>query len=259
MSFDVKLREYEDADVGALCSLWESVFGDKPELIQEFFRLLPGMGFCAVAELDGEIVGMASVLTALELVTPGGDAARCGYVYAVAVKPEVRGKGAGTALMKHCRRMFSRLCTLPASEGLYSWYADCLGADKVSRCIYETIAAKASDVEIKNLSSAEYAAMRSEYKLNTAFPLAWYEYQRELCRYYGGGMFRSGRSIACGYLEDGVLKIKECLGPTDLIPELCRRLGAEKAEIRTAFHAGKPFIAASFPLPETLNMCIALD
>ena len=41
MSFDVKLREYEDADVGALCSLWESVFGDKSELIREFFRLLP--------------------------------------------------------------------------------------------------------------------------------------------------------------------------------------------------------------------------
>ena len=249
----MRIREYTKNDLPFMTALWGDAFGDAEVLVRRFYELLPEMGTAFVAECNGVPVGMANVLCAVVC------GQRCGYVYAVAVKPEVRGKGAGTALMKHCRRMFSRLCTLPASEGLYSWYADCLGADKVSRCIYETIAAGASDVEIKNLSSAEYAAMRSEYKLNTAFPLAWYEYQRELCRYYGGGMFRSGRSIACGYLEDGVLKIKECLGPTDFIPELCRRLGAEKAEIRTAFHAGKPFIAASFPLPETLNMCIALD
>ena len=110
MSFDVKLREYSGGDIPALCALWESVFGDKAELIQEFFRLLPDMGLCAVAELDGKIVGMASVLTALELVTPGGDAARCGYVYAVATEPSFRGRGIGAALTE-------KVCELAKAAG----------------------------------------------------------------------------------------------------------------------------------------------
>lgn len=249
----LSVREYAKKDVPLMTALWNDAFGDDESLVRRFYQLLPEMGTAYVAELDGEFAGMANVLA---VVVEGR---RCAYVYAVAVKPELRGLGIGKALMKHCKRLFPRLCTLPAESGLYPWYADCLGTDKVSRCIYETIAAKASDAEIKNLSSAEYAAMRSEFKLNTAFPLAWYEYQRELCRFYGGGMFRCGRSIACGYLEGDVLKIRECLGHSDFIPELCRRLGAAKAEVRTAFHAGDAFIAASFPLPETLDMCIALD
>lgn len=249
----VIIKRYSKEDIPALTELWYAAFGDEKALIGRFFELLPEMGTAYIAEYCGKIIGMTSVLAAVI-----GDK-RCGYVYAVAVDEEYRSHGIGAALMRYCREQFPRLCTLPASKGLYTWYGDTLGTDKISRCRYEEVKAQKGSLEIKNLSSAEYAAIRSDFKLGTAFPLAWYEYERELCRAYGGGMFRCGRSIACGYIDDGVLYIKEYLGYDDFIPELCDRLGAEKAVIRTAFHAGEAFIAANFPLPEKLNMSIALD
>lgn len=249
----VIIKQYSKDDVPQLIELWNKAFGDEKALIGRFFELLPEMGISYVAEYSGEIIGMANVLAAVL-----GDK-RCGYVYAVAVDEAYRSKGVGAQLMRYCASKFPRLCTLPASKGLYAWYEKTLGTDNISRFICEEVHAKQLDLDIKNLSSAEYAAMRSEFKLGTAFPLAWYEYERELCRAYGGGMFRCGRSIACGYLDDGVLHVKEYLGNDDFIPELCRRLGAEKALVRTAFHAGEPFVAANFPIPEKLNMLIALD
>ncbi len=247
------VRQYSKEEIPRLTELWVAAFGDDRALIGRFFELLPEMGTAYIAEYGGRIVGMASVLAAVI------DGLRCGYVYAVATDEKYRGKGIGTAMMRYCRERFPRLCTLPASAELYEWYEKCLGTDKISRCRYEELAAAEGDFEIKSLSSAEYAAMRGEFRLGTAFPLAWYEYERELCRTYGGGMFRCGRSIACGYLDGGVLYVKECLGSDEYIPELCRRLGAEKAIVRYPFHAGERFIAANFALPEKLNMPIALD
>ncbi len=247
------IKQYSKNEIPRLIELWHTAFGDDEKLVSRFFELLPEMGTAYVAEYGDRIIGMTSVLAAVI------EGKRCGYVYAVAVDETYRGKGVGTELMRYCRERFPRLCTLPASSGLYAWYESNLGTDKLSRCTYEEKEAKHTDCDIKNLSGAEYAAMRSEFKQNTAFPLAWYEYERELCRAYGGGMFRCGRSIACGYLDDGVLYVKECLGNDDFIPELCERLGAKKAIVRSSFHAGEPFIAANFTLPEKLDMSIALD
>lgn len=249
----VIIRQYSKADVPRLTELWQAAFGDEKELICRFFELLPEMGTAYVAEYGGTVIGMANVLAAVI------EGQRCGYVYAVAVDEAYRSRGVGAELMRRINEKFPRLCTLPASQGLYAWYEKNLGTDRISRCIYEEIPAKQGDFEIKSISSAEYAATRCEFKLGTAFPLAWYEYERELCRTYGGGMFRCGRAISCGYLENGVLYIKESLGGDEYIPELCLRLGAEKAVIRTAFHAGEAFVAANFALPEKLNMSIALD
>ncbi|MDO4816005.1 MAG: GNAT family N-acetyltransferase [Bacillota bacterium] len=249
----VSIREYRASDVPALIELWNEVFYDEKSLIKRFFELLPQFGCGYVAAAGGKVIGMAYVLNlAIEQE-------KFGYVYAVAVSEEYRSKGIGSALMAYCRKNHQRLCTFPASTALYSWYEKTLGMTYRSHCRYDKIAPEASDGAIRILSAEEYAARRSEYKPEVRYPMEWYEYQRTLCRTYGGGMFAYGKSIACGYLENGVLRITECLGSTDFIPMLCHRLGADYAEVRRLSFEGSSFICANSPIADTLDFGLALD
>jgi len=249
----IVIREYKPADIPELTKLWNEVFYDDLDLIGKFFRLLPGMGTGFVAYDGGKPVGMAFVLNT-EI-----DRVKLGYIYAVAVSPEYRSRGIGADILKRCAKHQPRLCTFPASASLYLWYGSVLGMNRRSRCHYDKILPEDSAGSIRILSAEEYAVRRSEYKPQVRYPLEWYEYQRELCRTYGGGMFAYGKSIACGYIENGVLKICECLGSSDFIPMLCHRLEAQYAEVRRISFEGDSFICSNYPIPDTLEFGLALD
>ena len=233
MSFDVKLREYSGGDIPALCALWESVFGDKPELIQEFFRLLPDMGLCAVAELDGKIAGMASVLTALELVTPGGDSARCGYVYAVATEPSFRGRGIGAALTEKVCELAkaagaSVLCTLPAEDSLYPWYEKIMGVRcALYRQSFET--SPAESLQVRRAKASEYLKRREELladKSHLRAAPAIIEFAERFYSVYGGGLFLSGDGLCAAYGDTKCLYIKELISPNGRNEPVAAALGA---------------------------------
>ncbi|MCF0137762.1 MAG: GNAT family N-acetyltransferase [Oscillospiraceae bacterium] len=249
----VSIREYRETDVPVLTALWNEVFYDDIALIGRFFELLPKLGRGYVADVEGEIIGMAYVLNLFL------EQQKFGYIYAVAVKEEYRSRSVGTALLTRCRKDTPKLCTFPATDSLYQWYQSKLGMTYLSHCRYEKIPPKDSEGAIKVLSASEYAARRSEYNPAVRYPIEWYEYQRELCRTYGGGMFAYGRAIACGYIENGVLKISECLGSADFIPMLCSRLGADHAEIRRVSFEGNAYICSNSPISDTLDFGLALD
>ena len=233
MRFDVKLREYSRGDIPALCALWESVFGDKAELIQEFFRLLPDMGFCAVAELDGEIVGMASVLTALALVRPGGEDARCGYVYAVATAPLFRGRGLGAALTEKVCELAkaagaSLLCTLPAEDSLYPWYEKIMGVRcALYRQSFET--APVAGQPVRRLSAGEYLERREALlagKTHLRVSSAVIEFAEQFYSVYGGGLFLCGDSLCAAYGDKNCIYIKELISPDGRNEAAAAALGA---------------------------------
>ena len=249
----VIIREYGNSDVEELVQFWHDTFYDDKPLVRQFFSLLPKMGTGYVAVAGSRLLGMVFVLN---LVIEGK---RFGYIYALAVKEQYRSKGIGGALLKHCASIHPALCTFPAEPELYKWYEEKLGMRYRTRCKYDRIEPENGVGDIKVLSHTEYAAKRSEYKLETRYPMEWYEYQRELCRNYGGGMFAFGKSIACGYIENGVLKIMECLGSTDFIPMLCHRLGAHYAEVRRLAFNGGDFICSNVPISDTVNLSLALD
>ena len=260
MSFDVKLREYSSGDISALCTLWESVFGDKPELIQEFFRLLPDMGLCAVAELDGKIVGMASVLTALELVTPGGDTSRCGYVYAVATAPFARGRGIGAALTEKVCELAtaagaSLLCTLPAEDSLYPWYEKIMGVRcALYRQSFET--APAGSLPVRRLMAEEYLKRREELlagKNHLRAAPAVVEFAEQFYSVYGGGLFLCGESLCAAYGDAKCLYIKELISPDGRNEPAAAALGAFLGADRIIYslpsESGDKYISA---LPDAL-------
>lgn len=291
----VFIDDYKTCKRSELVDLWSCAFGDEEKLIEKFFHLLPEMGRGFVAIAGGKLIGMAYVLnfTVKDEVF--------GYLYALAVKEEYRGNGIGQMLVKHCLELYPRLCTFPANKNLYKWYDEKCGMKYRTYCVYDRIESesavefkkaadsieylfgdgekrndyltgvKKSETKVVSLSSADYAGRRSQFSIDTRYPVAWYEYQRELCRTYGGGMFAFGRSIACGYKESEtvngrtvkVLKIGEYFWSSDFIPMLCDCLDADYAMVRrVAFKDTKnssPFICANVPIPDTLAFGLALD
>lgn len=246
------IREYRKEDIGSLTALWSEVFGDSKELIASFFDLLPSMGTGFVAELDGEIFGMAYVLDAF-LHLPDNSTKKLAYIYAVAVDDSARGHGLGAELSRACMRRAWEdsadvCCTLPAEESLYAWYEAKCGLSNASCCVYETVSAAPESGDIRRLHADEYAFRREDLLKGTAhvgFYYGYLKFQEEIFLSERGGFFEYNGGIACGYIENGTLYVKEALNDApEFIPELCAALGAAQAVIRRNRHEGERYVCA---------------
>ena len=268
MYYAININEYRQDDIPSLKSLWAETFGDTPELIGRFFELLPSMGTGLVAESGGELLGAAYVLSA-ELWCPEKSPVKLGYIYAVAVEPSARNCGIGAKLVSACERYCwengIEICTtLPAEDSLYAWYERVGGFQTANGCIYQTVLPSDSAVEITPLFADEYAFKRADILRSKNYVNLNYGYmlfQEALCKAYGGGLFGCKGGIACGYVDNGVLIIKEALNDTpEFIPALCRKLGAKSAVVRRPDRCGKPFIAAyeakDFPRDTIWNLAL---
>lgn len=250
MIYDI--REYTQNDIPALKSLWCVTFGDSPELVDSFFELLPSMGTGFAAELDGEIFGAAYVLDAF-LHLPDNSVKKLAYIYAVAVDDSVRGRGIGAELTRACIRnaweySADICCTLPAEDSLYDWYESRCGLAAASRCRYDKVSASAKLDGIRKLNADEYGFLREDLlrgRAHVGFYYGYLRFQDEIFDSSLGGFFEYDGGIACGYVENGTLYVKEALGDKpEFIPALCALLGASDAVIRRADTHGERYIAA---------------
>ena len=119
------LAEYEKAPLEAKATIQqieETIFGDNP------------VAFCHVAEIDGQIVGIA--IWFLNYSTWLGKAGL--YLEDLFVKPEFRGKGLGLELMK----TLARLCVERNYERFQWWVLDW---NEPSIDFYKSIGAEAMD------------------------------------------------------------------------------------------------------------------
>jgi ribosomal protein S18 acetylase RimI-like enzyme len=99
----VSIRAMTPEDHGAVLALWKSLPGmglssaDEPDRVAEFLGMNPTT--CLVAQMGTRIAG--TVL--------GGWDGRRGYVYHLAVAPDLQGGGVGTLLMDEVERRFAAL------------------------------------------------------------------------------------------------------------------------------------------------------
>lgn len=114
-------RPSREGDEAALRRLWQEVFGDGDAYIDTFFREVYRPGMASVMEENGEIAAAAYAV-------PFGSAR---YIYAVATKPEYRGRGFGRAVtLAAAAGEPAYLC--PADATLRCWYALSMRARTVS-------------------------------------------------------------------------------------------------------------------------------
>ena len=99
----MKIRAFEEADSPAVISLWREVFAyttphNDPALVIDRKMALQRELFF-VAALDERIVGTVM----------GGYDGHRGWLYSLAVHPSSRGRGIGTALVRHLERALADL------------------------------------------------------------------------------------------------------------------------------------------------------
>lgn len=258
-----ELLEVSRVDPGELVRLWCSVFGDPTELAEAFLSRLPAMGFGFAAVEDGRVCGAAYWIDALEL-----DGEKCGYLYAVAVRPEARGRGLGAALSRACleagrERGASYLCTAPAEPSLFGWYWRILGL-KPALYRQEAELKAESVLPVSPLSAEDYAARRDA--LLSGVPhlrcaAEAMDYESLNCRLFGGGFYAVGDGIAAASVEDGRALIRECLSREreKAAASVGAALGCESVRLLGCAAEGTPFLAANRPFPPGTVWNLAFD
>ena len=212
---DFIIREYRAGDIPALKSIWAECFGDPEAMVDDFYRILPEMGFGLVAELQGEVAGAAHMIEGMSI--ENREHIPCAYLYAVGVLEKFRGHGMGSALSRGCAELAKKrgaeiICTQPAKQSLYKWYETIIGTEfNLCRSIIEL---KSSEGFAERISAAEYYSQRESLLTGTehmsaALPVI--EFEEALCIAYDGGLFKTENGIAAAYLEDGKCHIKELL------------------------------------------------
>lgn len=83
---DARIRRAAAADLPVLTRLWQTAFGDPPELIGAFYHRFPPQAAAWVVEVNGTVVTAAHLLGG-RLHTADGTALPCAYVYAVSTDP----------------------------------------------------------------------------------------------------------------------------------------------------------------------------
>ncbi|MBQ2960342.1 MAG: GNAT family N-acetyltransferase [Oscillospiraceae bacterium] len=258
-----EIREYKIFDVPAMRRLWHEVFGDPEELTEIFYLMLPDMGSAVVAVEDKKIIGMANVINGMELIERGvqyieheKEPPVCGYIYAVAVDPEHRGKGIGRELCLEAEKLARKresdiVCTLPASESLYKWYRDIMGFEPVLRRKSFEVKCEARDLCME-LSSTEYMMWRESMLRNKShlhpshITLEW---EKQFCKVFGGGLYACSSGI-CAAMKDGdTCVIKEIISafPGDeavIAASVGKQLGCEKAVYYLPSSDGMDYLAA---------------
>ena len=106
--------------------LWTRVFEDDAAFQRDFYALTGLDGPLVLLE-DGQIQSMLA-LPEVTLTFPDGRSVKGGYVYALATRPEARGRGyAGQLLDYACQALKDRLAdcilTVPAQTSLFSFFA----------------------------------------------------------------------------------------------------------------------------------------
>ena len=268
---EIITRAPSDNEIPALKKMWNTVFGSVG--IESFFRHFFDADLCVIAEGTDSPAAMGYLL-------PVGDffwdtkAYRCAMIYSVATLPAYRARGLATAvtgsLISLARELaYPAVLLCPSDDKLFDYYK---AHTKLREWFYvsELVVKKTSantDIEPPTEITANvYHLLREELLkgvVHVKQDLHIFEYQAELCKELGGGLFRVGDAIAVVERQvDGRVWIKELLLPdgeaaafksgydiTGIIASIASRFPACEYTIRSPAPIGKRrrFGMISFP------------
>jgi len=229
----IETRISKPGDECQLKALWQTVFGDSDEYLENFFCCMYSPGMAIVAEADGKIVSCAFLLDLGDLVDGHGtETGPCSVLYALATYPEYRGRGLGSAVVNGILKLsekldFSAAVICPAEPSLFDYYGKNFGYETYFTVSEKTVlrpdAISAKKTELRKINSREYGILREKYlsgRTHIKFNPRTLSYQQSLCTASGGDMYtfiKDGSPIACCASEiyEDTMYIKELLFETD--------------------------------------------
>ena len=252
-------------DVPFLKKLWETTFGDPPELIDAFFECFSPIKFGWIARLNGEIVSSAYLLSGNTYQKKDASLPAY-YVYAVATPKAYRGHGYAGALMQHFHSIAAKqdalLYTRPASDSLFQWYASVMQTVPSEPLECRNLPAEREfnfDGNIHKITAEAYAERREVLLRNTQhiqMSLSFLSLQERYLEAENGGFYEIGSAVCALEQHEDTIVIKELLTgdePADLTAKhIAATLGAKRAQLWTRRNGGAPHVAyySSFPVKD---------
>lgn len=256
-------------DQPELHQLWETVFGDPPEIVQAFFEHFP-------PEVSGWVLRQNDVICSAAYLIPGNwylnqsEMIPAGYLYAVATLPSLRSKGCAGRLMhaiaEHAQNRNLLLYTRPAEASLFPWYAEKLNTDHIGY-FQETQFHKVESEQllpVRQISPAEYGVIREAFFEGTPH-LLLSENFLHLQEIYSNGFFAVGSGCCCIMKKDHTLQIPELFIPemekTSAVQSLLHHFAAQSADVRFGGkQSGSPGVAyVGKALPQSTNWGLLLE
>lgn len=235
------IRKANTQDQPELHRLWETVFGDPPEMVQAFFDRFPQEIAGWVLTLDDQICSAAYLLPGNWYVNRS-EIQPAAYVYAVATDPSARRKGYAGRLMREIASFAEErgllLYTRPAEQSLFPWYGEKLDACNVGyfKKLQVRIDSAHDALPCLPLSPGEYGAVREQYLAETPHLILSENFLR-LQETYSSGFYQIGGGCCCVTKENDTLHIPELLAPNENIESCVQALltffGAQKAIVRS--------------------------
>ena len=227
------------ADIPALRSLWQEVFGDSDADLDRFFDYNYTPEKALVLEEEGAVRSMY-VWFDVGFTVPGHADVPAAYLYALATRPESRGKGYARQLIQDSwpmlRQLGKRLVVqVPAQPSLHIFYEDCGFHECFINAQYELNPVKppfaVPGVTLEKVSPEEYIAVREALLADVpriTYPPEVMAFQDRYCADTSGGLYVGHTMVGsvCLCLQrtpDNLVMAKEYLGGRD-----ARMLAASK-------------------------------
>lgn len=236
------------ADQPQLHRLWETVFGDPPEMVQAFFDRFP-------PEISGWVLRIGETICSAAYLIPGNwyvnqqEMRPAAYVYAVATDPNMRRKGYAGRLMQSIAAFVEErnllLYTRPAEQSLFSWYKSTLNAGNIGYINQHRFHSeeKFDALPFRRITASEYGAMR-EKLLNAVPHLVLSDNFLRLQEVFSDGFYSVGDGCCCVVKGKNEIQIPELLTSDSYtvpaVQTLLSKFGVQDAAVQTVGNAFDP-------------------
>ncbi len=227
----IQVRTCTQADIPAQRELWQLAFGDAGAYVDNFYRICWTPDRFLILEEDGHLCSMTAWFDT-RLVLPGGSSLRAAYLYAVATRPECRGRGFASMLLNAAdswfrERSFPLVTTVPAEPSLHSFFT--AAGFREHFAMEETVLEAGSfpppSAALIPVTADGYGTLREqllEHVPHIAYDSRGILFQEACCSLGKGGMYRAdtsaGPALLCGEdAGDGSFVIKELLGRPEAV------------------------------------------
>ena len=244
-----------------IAELWNEAFGDSVREVLEYLEYL--IDFFYICEEDGELNAMAAVLPVSFSGMSGG------YIYAVATRKSMRGRGLSTKLLEYIKKLdeYDFLVLVPQNESLFSFYEKrgffAFSSTEIIKVPVDS--ELATKVVCKEISAEKYLELRKRYVGEKL--IEWGTDTLNFAKkMYGAGFFEvekcgQTKAVCFCFKIDKKLIIKELLGDKDepFLRELATFFGCEFVEAVCLNSDAKPCAMIYPELPGDKYFSISMD